>query len=93
MALIANAHLTHRRSSRVFRTIVLKTAQKRPFLGTKLATEQTRRLEMQRNSAMMMCVCSPVVLSDLDAGFEPRCGRKDFWTACLLLACSCCCCC
>ena len=28
---------------------------------------------------------SPVVLSYLDAGFEPRCGRKDFLTACLLL--------
>ena len=32
-----------------------------------------------------MRVCSPVVLSYLDAGFEPRCGRKDFLSAC------CCC--
>ena len=28
---------------------------------------------------------SPVVLSYLDAGSEPRCGLKDFLTACLLL--------
>ena len=34
-----------------------------------------------------MRVCSPVVLSYLDAGFDPWCGRKDFWTAS-----SCCCC-
>ena len=29
----------------VFRTIVLKTAQKRPFLDTKLAVERARRLK------------------------------------------------
>ena len=35
---------------------------------------------------MVMRICSPVVLSYLDAGFQPRCGRKDFWIAyCLLL--------
>ena len=34
---------------------------------------------------MMMRVCSPVVLSYLDASFEPMCGHKDFWTACCLL--------
>ena len=28
---------------------------------------------------------SPVVLSYLDAAFEPRCGRKDFLCACSLL--------
>ena len=28
---------------------------------------------------------SPVVLSYLDAGFEPRCGRSDFWGACCCL--------
>ena len=39
---------------------------------------------MQRNLFVVMRVCSPVVLSYLDAGFEPRCGRKDFWTACVL---------
>ena len=33
-----------------------------------------------------MRLCSPVVLSYWDAGFEPRCGRKDFSSAC------CCCC-
>ena len=42
---------------------------------------------MQRNLFVVMRVCSPGVLSYLDAGFEPQCGRKD-----LLLACCCCCC-
>ena len=64
--------------------IVLKTAQKRPFLETKLAIEWAIRLETARNLFVAMRVCSSVVLSYLDAGFEPRCGRKDFWTACLL---------
>ena len=45
---------------------------------------------MQRNLFVVMRLCSPVVLSYLDAGFEPRCGRKDFWTFCLLLAEMCC---
>ena len=36
---------------------------------------------------VVMRPCSLVVLSNLDAGFEPRCGRKDF-----LCACGCCCC-
>ena len=41
---------------------------------------------MQRNLFVVMRLCSPVVLSYLDAGFEPPCGRKDFWTdRCLLL--------
>ena len=34
---------------------------------------------------VVMRLGSPVVLSYLDAGFEPRCGRKDFLLACLLL--------
>ena len=42
-------------------------------------------LEMQRNLFVVRRLGSPVVLSYLDAGFEPRCGRKDF-----LLACCCC---
>ena len=40
---------------------------------------------MQQNLFVVMRLGSPVVLSYLDAGFEPRCGRKDFLTACLLL--------
>ena len=40
---------------------------------------------MQRNLFVVMRICSPVVLSYLDAGFEPCCGRKDFWIACCLL--------
>ena len=44
-----------------------------------------RRLEMQRDLFVVMCLGSPVVLSCLDAGFEPRCGLKDFWGACCLL--------
>ena len=62
-----------------------KTAQKRPFLDTKSAVERARRLKMQRKLFVVMRLGSPVVLSYLDAGFEPRCGRKDFLTACLLL--------
>ena len=65
-----------------------KTAQKRPFLDTKSAVEPARRLETQRNVFVVMRLGSPVVLSYLDARFEPRCGRKDF-----LCACCCCCCC
>ena len=37
---------------------------------------------MQPKLFVVMRLGSPVVLSYLDAGFEPRCGRKDFWTAC-----------
>ena len=44
---------------------------------------------MQQNLFVVMHICSLVVLSYLDAGFEPRCGRKDFLLAafgcCLLL--------
>ena len=40
---------------------------------------------MQRKLFVVMRLGSAVVLSYLDAGFEPRCGRKDFLTACLLL--------
>ena len=50
---------------------------------------------MQRNLFVVMRIRSPVVLSYLDAGFEPRRGHKDFWTFCLLLllllAAACCC--
>ena len=52
--------------------------------------ERARRLKMQRNLFVVMRVCSPVVLSHLDAGFEPRCGRKDFLLACCLLLAACC---
>ena len=66
--------------------IVLQTDQKGPFLDTKSAVAWARRLEMQRNLVVVMRLCSPIVLSYLDAGFEPSCGRKDFWSArCLLL--------
>ena len=50
---------------------------------------------MQRNLFVVMRLGPPVVLSYLDAGFEPRCGSKDFWNACccclllLLFAASC----
>ena len=40
---------------------------------------------MQRNLFVVMRIRSPVALSYVDAGFEPRCRRKDFWIACLLL--------
>ena len=44
-----------------------------------------RWAKTQRNLVAVMRVCSPVVLCYLDAGFEPRCGGKDFWTFCCLL--------
>ena len=47
---------------------------------------------MARNLFVVMRLCSPVVLSYLDAGFERRCGRKDFWTGCLLATAAACCC-
>ena len=56
----------------------MKIAQKRPFLDTKSAIEQARRLETARNLFVVMRVGSPVALSYSDAGFEPRCPRKDF---------------
>ena len=72
---------------------IFVTAPKRPFLDTKSAIERAKRLKTARNLFVVMRVCSPVDLSHLDAGFEPRCGRKDFWTACLLSCCCCCYCC
>ena len=40
---------------------------------------------MQRNLFVVMRLGSPVILSYLDAGFEPQCGRKDFFCACYYL--------
>ena len=40
---------------------------------------------MQRNLFVVMRIRSPVVLSYLDAGFEPPCGRKDYSCACCCL--------
>ena len=37
---------------------------------------------MQPKLCVVMRLGSPVSLSYLDAGFEPRCGRKDSWIAC-----------
>ena len=49
--------------------IVLKTAQKRPFLDTKSAIERARRLKTAPNLFVVMRVCSPDVFSYLDARF------------------------
>ena len=49
---------------------------------------------MQRNLFVLMHVTFLVVLSHLEAGFEPRRGHKDFWTFSLLLQlllAACCC--
>ena len=69
-------------------TNVPNTAQKRPFLDTKSAIELDGRLETTQNLFWAMHVCCPNILSYLDAGFEPRCCRKDLWITCysLLLA-------
>ena len=61
-----------------------KTAQKRPFLDTKSAVERARWLKTQQNLFVVMNLGTPVVLSYLDGGLEPRCGLKDFSSACLL---------
>ena len=47
-------------------------------LDTKSAIERARRLETAHNLFVVMRVCPPVVVSYLDANFEPRRGRKDF---------------
>ena len=65
--------------------IVLKTALKRKFLDSKSALDRARRFKTAQNLFVVMRLCSPVVFSYLNADFEPPCGRKDFWTACLLL--------
>ena len=73
----------------IFQAIVLKIPPKRPFLDTKSGIERARRFETTQNLFAVMRICSPVVLSNLNARLEPRCGRKDFLTACcccLLLA-------
>ena len=80
-----NAHLTQPRSSWIFKSIVLKIAPKRPFSDTKSAIELARRLETTPNLFVVMRICSPVILSYLEDGFEPWCPRKDFLTACWLL--------
>ena len=41
---------------------------------------------MRRNLIVVMRLRFPVVLSNLDAAFEPRCRLKDLWPACY-----CCC--
>ena len=48
----------------------LKTGSKRPFLDTKSATKRARWLEMAQNLFVVMCICSPVILSYLDVNFE-----------------------
>ena len=68
----------------------MKTAQKQPFLDTKSALERARRLEMAQNLLQVMRICSAVVLSYLDAGFEPRCPQQDFFNHLLLLLGTCC---
>ena len=39
----------------------------------KSATKRARRLEMARNLLRVMRLCFAVILSYLDAGFEPLC--------------------
>ena len=44
-----------------------------PLMCNVGAVERARRLEMAQNLFVVMRVCSTVVLSHLDAGFEPQC--------------------
>ena len=52
-----------------FRTIVLKTTQKWPFLDTNSAVKQARRIRTVQNLFLVMRVCFPELL---DAGFQPK---------------------
>ena len=67
----------------------MKTAPKRPFLDTKSAVERTRWLRTSQNLFLVLRLGSQVVLSHLDAGFDPWCGHRDFWTFCCLLLTAC----
>ena len=79
MALTRFGYWTNWGWSRAFTTRVLKRAQKRAFLDAELATERAKRLKMAQNLFVVMCMCFPVVLSFLDAGFEPLSAPADFW--------------
>ena len=65
-------------------TIILKTAPKQPFLGTKTAIEHARRLKITQNLLQVTPIFSTVVLSYLDLRYEPECRQKEF-------SCVCCC--
>ena len=65
----------------------MKKGLKTPFLDTRLAIKHARRLEMAQNLLVVMHICSAVVLSYLDAGFESQCPQKEFMCVYLLLAC------
>ena len=72
--------------------IILKIAPKRPFLDTKSAIELARQLKTAQNVLQVMRICSAVILSYLDPGFEPQCPQKEFSCVyCLLLAACCYC--
>ena len=64
----------------------MKTAPKRPFFGHQIGH---RTGYTARSGTKLICgdapLLPPVVLSYLDAAFEPRCGRQDFRTACCCL--------
>ena len=63
---------------RIVVSFQVNSAQKRPFLDTKSAVKWARRLETAQNLFPVMRDCFRVVLSYLDAGFEPQCS--GYWT-------------
>ena len=64
---------------------------KTAFLDTTFAVERAKRLKMQQNLFVMMCVSSTVVLRELDTVLELTCHCKDFWITCFSLLAACCC--
>ena len=56
---------------------------------SKSAVERARCLKTEQNMFVVMRVCSLVLLSYLDVGFEPRCEHFNRLLACLLAAACC----
>ena len=56
--LIGKSYAANQRTPWGFKTIVLKTAPKRPFLDTKSAIERAKRLKTTGKVLVVMCICS-----------------------------------
>ena len=51
-------------------------------LDTKSAIKHARRFKRTRNLFYAMRICYAVVLSYLDADFQPQCPHQYFWIVC-----------